>query len=58
MTFICINSIVLTHLHLKANIYPLNTTMGQTHVVVFDGKILFFIFTVKRQGKAPQNISI
>jgi hypothetical protein len=49
---------MLTHLHLKANVCPLNTTMGQTYIVVFDGQILAFIFTVTRQDKPPQNISI
>jgi hypothetical protein len=56
--FVCINSIILTHLHLKANICPLNTTMGQTYIVVFDGQILAFIFTVTRRDKPPQYISI
>ena len=45
-------------LHLKANICPLHATMGQIYVVSFDGHILAFIFTLTRQDKPPQNISI
>jgi len=55
--FVCINSIILTHLHLKANICPLNTTMGQTYIIVFDDQILAFIFIVTRRDKPPQYIS-